>query len=69
VADICAQLGLSAEQHAVVHGYVDVMTGWIRGYHEWETETLRYAHAVDLLPAHNPGYFDRLVTFAKDSDD
>lgn len=68
VPDVCAQLGLSAAHSAVVHGYVAVMTGWIRGYHEWETETLRYARASDVLPAHSPGYFDRLVTFTKDGD-
>ena len=70
VPEVCARLGLSGAHSAVVRSYVAVMTGWIRGYHEWETETPRYARATDVLPAHSPGYFDRLVTFAltKDSD-
>lgn len=68
VPEVCAGLGLTVRQTAVVHGYVDVMTGWIRGYHEWETETLRYARAGEILPAHGPGYFDHLVAFPKDED-
>ena len=68
VPGVCAGLGLTERQTAVVHGYVDVMTGWIRGYHEWETETLRYAHAGEILPAHGPGYFDHLVAFTEDEN-
>lgn len=68
VPGVCAQLGLSARQMTAVDRYVDVMTGWIRGYHEWETETLRYARAGDVLPAHNPGYFDQLVTLTEEND-
>ncbi len=58
---MCAQLGLTAQQRAMVDQYVEVMATWIRGYHEWETQTLRYAQAVDVLPATAPGYFEELL--------
>jgi pentalenene synthase/avermitilol synthase len=45
----------------VVDRYVEIMAAWIRGYHEWETETLRYAKAVEVLPAQAPGYFEELL--------
>lgn len=68
VPEVCAGLKLTEPQTAVVHGYVDVMTGWMRGYHEWETETLRYTRAGEILPAHGPGYFDHLVAYTEDED-
>lgn len=71
--DTCARLGSTARQWTMVDRYVDVMAAWIRGYHEWETETLRYTKAVDVLPGTAPGYFDELLaqrpqSSAKDSD-
>lgn len=66
--EVCAGLGLTRAQADAVHGYVDVMTGWIRGYHEWETETLRYTRAGEILPSHGPGYFDHLVAFTEEED-
>lgn len=73
VPDVCAQLKLTAQQRTVVDRYVDVMTAWIRGYHEWEIQTMRYTKAVDILPARAPGYFEELLhqhprPSAKDSD-
>lgn len=62
VPGLCDRLGLPGEQRAVVDRYVDVMASWIRGYHEWEVETLRYARARDVLPAGGSGYFDPLIT-------
>ncbi len=61
IPNVCAQLGLTAQQRAMVDQYVEVMATWIRGYHEWETQTLRYAQAVDVLPATAPGYFEELL--------
>jgi pentalenene synthase/avermitilol synthase len=61
IPDVYAQLELTAQQRAVVDRYVEVMATWIRGYHEWETQTLRYAQAVAVLPATAPGYFEELL--------
>lgn len=58
---VCAQLQLTAQQRAIVDQYIEVMATWIRGYHEWETQTLRYVQAVDVLPATAPGYFEELL--------
>jgi avermitilol synthase len=61
IPDVGAQLELTAQQWTVVDRYVEVMATWIRGYHEWETQTLRYAQAVDVVPATAPGYFEELL--------
>jgi pentalenene synthase/avermitilol synthase len=61
IPNVCAQLELTARQRTVVDRYVEIMAAWIRGYHEWETETLRYAKAVEVLPAQAPGYFEELL--------
>ena len=61
IPSVCAQLELTAQQRTVVDRYVEVMATWIRGYHEWETQTLRYAQAVDVLPVTAPGYFEELL--------
>ena len=58
---MCAQLNFTARQRIVVDRYVEVMAARIRGYHEWETQTMRYAKAADILPARAPGYFEELL--------
>jgi avermitilol synthase len=68
VPDVCARLGFSEPQTDAVRRYVDVMAGWIRGYHEWETRTLRYTRAADVVPAHRSGYFDALLVPTEDGD-
>ncbi len=61
VPAMCAHLALPATQRATVTTYVDVLTGWISGYHAWETETLRYTTALEVLPRSGPGYFENVL--------
>jgi avermitilol synthase len=61
VPELCATLGLTPRQRADVLRYAEVMAGWIRGYHEWEAETLRYTTAGSVVPDSRPGYFDELL--------
>ncbi|MFI9406911.1 terpene synthase family protein [Nocardia sp. NPDC052316] len=61
VAGMCAQLGLNDQQHSEVNRYIEVMSAFTRGYHQWETETRRYTGAADIVPASGPGYFQDLL--------
>jgi len=61
VPAMCAHLALPAAQRAAVSTYVDVLTAWICGYHAWETETLRYTTALEVLPRSGPGYFENVL--------
>lgn len=61
IPELCARLGLAGEQRTAVDRYAEIMASWIRGYHEWEMRTLRYARAGDVLPAAEPGYFEELL--------
>ncbi|CAO5253391.1 terpene synthase family protein [Frankia sp. AgKG'84/4] len=58
---MCAHLALSGEQRESVATYVDGLTAWISGYHAWETETLRYTTALEILPRSGPGYFENVL--------
>ncbi|MCX5384521.1 terpene cyclase [Streptomyces sp. NBC_00083] len=58
---LCAQLGLGPEEEAAVHTYVDIMAAWMSGYHAWQTETLRYRTAPEVVPASGPGYLDQIL--------
>lgn len=61
VPAMCAHLALPAARRAAVATYVDVLTAFIRGYHAWETETLRYTTALEALPSSGPGYFENVL--------
>jgi pentalenene synthase/avermitilol synthase len=61
VPAMCSQLALPAPQRAAVDTYIGIMTAWIRGYHAWETETLRYTTALEALPSSGPGYFENVL--------
>ncbi|GAA2367772.1 hypothetical protein Cme02nite_28380 [Catellatospora methionotrophica] len=54
-------LGLTAAEQDTVRIYVEVMAAWMGGYHEWETRTLRYLTADDVVPASKPGYLEALL--------
>lgn len=62
---MCGQLALPAAQQLSVATYVDVLTAWMRGYHAWEIETLRYTTALEVLPRSGPGHFENLVEAPK----
>jgi pentalenene synthase/avermitilol synthase len=61
VDGMCGHVGLAGPEHDTVRAYVGIMSSWIRGYHEWETETLRYATATTVLPGPAAGYFENLI--------
>ncbi|MFC4036643.1 terpene cyclase [Streptomyces polygonati] len=67
VPAMCAQLDLSHRQRSAVAGYTRVMTGWMSGYHSWQTETLRYRTALRIRPASGPGYFDQVLRARPDA--
>lgn len=69
VDSMCAHVGLAGPRHDAVRAYVGIMSSWIRGYHEWETETLRYATATTMLPGFTPGYFESLIDHEELIDD
>ncbi|MFH8572605.1 hypothetical protein [Streptomyces sp. NPDC017993] len=52
---VCSTLSLSDEDRNAVDRYVDAMKAWMRGYHQWETETHRYS-ADGMVPPQNPNY-------------
>ena len=58
VPGMCTLLGLESQAQTAVEVYVEIMSGWVVGYHAWETETLRYRSATDSLPISGPGYFE-----------
>ncbi|MFE2474980.1 terpene cyclase [Streptomyces sp. NPDC059389] len=61
VPALCAQLGLRRRERAAVDTYVEIMTGWMAGYHAWQTGTLRYRTALEVVPASGPGHLDRIL--------
>ncbi|MCY1071493.1 hypothetical protein OV090_42515 [Nannocystis sp. RBIL2] len=61
VPAMCAQLGLSPSERTDVDTSIEVMTAWMSGYHAWETETLRYTSASEILPSSGPGYFENVL--------
>ncbi|WP_007516020.1 terpene synthase family protein [Pseudofrankia saprophytica] len=61
VPAMCTHLALPATQRATVTTYVGVLTAWICGYHAWETETLRYTTALEVLPRTGPGFFENVL--------
>lgn len=58
--DVCSTLSLGDEDRHAVDRYVDAMKAWIRGYHQWETETHRYA-AEATVPPQVPNYAEDLL--------
>ncbi|WP_328764852.1 terpene synthase family protein [Streptomyces sp. NBC_00272] len=58
---LCTQLGLHRRERAAVDTYVAIMTAWMGGYHAWQTGTLRYRTAPEVVPASGPGYFDQVL--------
>lgn len=61
VPAMCLQLGLTGPQQAAVATYVQVMEFWMAGYHAWQTQTLRYTGALQVVPHTGPGYFDEVL--------
>ncbi|MFE2550210.1 terpene cyclase [Streptomyces sp. NPDC059355] len=61
VPALCAQLGLCRRERAAVDTYVGIMTAWMAGYHAWQTGTLRYRTACEVVPASGPGHFDQIL--------
>ncbi|MFC0842386.1 terpene cyclase [Streptomyces noboritoensis] len=61
VSGMCRQLALSHAQRAAVDIYVDIMAAWIVGYHTWQTQTLRYRAALEILPGSGPGHFENVL--------
>jgi pentalenene synthase/avermitilol synthase len=61
VPAMCTHLALPDARRAAVTIYVDVLSAWISGYHAWETETLRYTTALEVLPRTGPGYFENVL--------
>jgi pentalenene synthase/avermitilol synthase len=66
---MCGHVGLAEAEQDAVRAYVGIMSSWIRGYHEWETETLRYATATTMLPGSAPGFFESLISHTELADD
>ncbi|MFI1653074.1 terpene cyclase [Streptomyces avidinii] len=58
---LCSRLELSDGERAAVSTYVSIMTAWMSGYHAWQTETLRYRTAPQIVPVSGPGYLDRIL--------
>ncbi|MFE7932387.1 terpene cyclase [Streptomyces sp. NPDC057456] len=58
---LCAQLGLRHQERAAVDTYLQIMTAWMSGYHAWQTDTLRYRTAHEVVPAPGPGYLDQIL--------
>lgn len=61
VPGLCALLGLTDRETAVVDRYVEIMRLWMSGYHAWQTRTHRYTDAPRVVPAPGPGHFDRVL--------
>ncbi|WP_328306679.1 terpene cyclase [Streptomyces sp. NBC_00442] len=61
VPALCVQLGLGRAERSAVTTYVDIMSTWMSGYHAWQTETLRYRTAPQVVPASGPGYLDQIL--------
>ncbi len=61
VPEMVKALGLTASEQDSVRIYVEIMASWIRGYHEWETRTLRYLTAGDVVPTTKPGFLEALL--------
>ncbi|MEU6556345.1 terpene cyclase [Streptomyces sp. NPDC046915] len=61
VPALCEQLGITGRERAAVDTYVQIMAAWMSGYHGWQTQTLRYTSALDVLPSKGPGYFDEVL--------
>ncbi|MFD9319433.1 terpene cyclase [Streptomyces sp. NPDC060053] len=61
IPSLCAQLGLRHQERAAVDTYLQIMTAWMSGYHAWQTETLRYRTAHEVVPAPGPGYLDQIL--------
>ncbi|PCG82865.1 terpene cyclase [Streptomyces sp. WZ.A104] len=58
--DVCSALSLGDEGRYAVDRYVDAMKAWMRGYHQWETETHRYA-AEATVPPEVPNFAEDLL--------
>ncbi|MFD5410200.1 terpene synthase family protein [Streptomyces nojiriensis] len=58
---LCTRLGLADDERAAVRTYAGVMTAWMSGYHAWQTATLRYRTAPQVVPAAGPGHLDRIL--------
>ncbi|MFG2720633.1 terpene cyclase [Streptomyces sp. NPDC048416] len=61
VPALCAHLGLGPAERSAVHTYTEIMSLWMSGYHAWQTETLRYRTAPEIVPASGPGYLDQVL--------
>ncbi|MFJ6793774.1 terpene cyclase [Streptomyces sp. NPDC091268] len=58
---LCDQLGLTPAERAAVDMYISVMAGWMSGYGAWQSETLRYTSALQVVPGSGPGYFENIL--------
>ncbi|WP_327287424.1 terpene synthase family protein [Streptomyces sp. NBC_01198] len=67
VPDMCARLDLSDRQRSTVDSYTRLMAAWMSGYHAWQTETLRYRTAPQVVPPSGPGYFDEVLHTGPDA--
>ncbi|MET7457998.1 terpene cyclase [Streptomyces sp. NPDC005574] len=58
---VCAQLRLCPQEQAAVDTYMEIMAAWMSGYHAWQTETLRYRTAQEVVPPSGPGYLEQIL--------
>ncbi|MEU3369269.1 terpene cyclase [Streptomyces sp. NPDC006660] len=61
VPELCAHLALTPEERSAVDTYVDIMSTWMSGYHAWQSSTLRYRTAPEVVPPTGPGYLDEIL--------
>ncbi|WP_042411385.1 terpene synthase family protein [Streptacidiphilus carbonis] len=58
---LCLRLGLDRSERQAVEQYRDGMAGWMRGYFDWESSTVRYREE-GRLPVDRPNFVERLLT-------
>ncbi|MFE9139429.1 terpene cyclase [Streptomyces sp. NPDC007355] len=61
VPAVCDQLGLTSRERAAADVYVEVMAAWMSGYSAWQSQTLRYTSASEVVPSSGPGYFENVL--------
>ncbi|WP_330329113.1 terpene synthase family protein [Streptomyces sp. NBC_00536] len=61
VPAVCDQLGLTSWERVAADTYVEVMTAWMSGYSAWQSQTLRYTSAPEVVPSSGPGYFENVL--------
>ncbi|WP_280359159.1 terpene synthase family protein [Nocardia otitidiscaviarum] len=60
LAAMFVRLNLPEGERAGIRNYIDVMAAWMRGFQEWQIQTLRYRTAMEVVPSHAPGYIEEL---------